>query len=160
MKITRNTVVEFHFTLKTEKGDMIMSSPPDTPERILHGRGSVIRGLDNALSGREDGDSFEITVNPEEGYGLRQEGWQARLSKKHFSPSDHLISGAEVTVNIPSGPRQVTVRKVGAKMVDVDMNHPLAGKSLHFSIEILRVREATMEEISHGHAHDPDEDTH
>ena len=137
-----------------------MSSHPGEPERILHGRGNVVRGLDNALSGHENGDSFEITVSPEEGYGLRREGWQERIYKKHFPPSARLISGAEVTVNIPAGHRQVTVRKVGAKMVGVDMNHPLAGKPLHFSVEILRVREATMEEISHGHAHDPEEGTH
>ena len=155
MNITRNTVVEFHYTLKNDAGDTLESSAGKEPIRILHGHGNVVRGLETALAGRAAGDTFNVSVDPQEAYGLRRDGWQERISKKHFAKTARLQPGAEVTARTPSGYRQVTVIKVGSKVVDVDMNHPLAGMALHFDVEVLSVREALAEELSHGHAHGP-----
>lgn len=160
MKIAHNNVVEFRYVLKDADGQTLESTNDDEPVRILHGHGNVLRGLENALTGREQGDSFSVTVAPEQAYGLRRPGWQERISKKHFPKSVRLKPGMEVTARTTSGYRQVTVVKVGAKVVDVDMNHPLAGTALYFDVEIIGVREANAEELAHGHAHGPQGHAH
>ena len=98
------------------------------------------------------GDSFEVTVESEQAYGPRREGFTQRVPKKHFREA-RLRPGQEVMLNTSMGPRPVTVLKVGATVVDVDLNHPMAGKALQFQVEIVDVREAEPVEIEHGHVH-------
>ena len=153
MKITQRCVVRMHYELTDESGQMMVSTRNGEPAAILVGSRNVVYGLELALEGHLAGDVFDVTVPPEEGYGLRREGWIERFSKKHFSRPKALRIGQQSGVRTPQGMRWVTIFKVGSKMVDVDMNHPMAGQPLHYSVEILDVREAEREEVAHGHAH-------
>jgi FKBP-type peptidyl-prolyl cis-trans isomerase SlyD len=101
---------------------------------------------------RAAGESFEVVVEPDQAYGPRREGFTQRVPKKHFREA-RLRPGQETIVNTSMGPRPVTVIKVGATVVDVDLNHPMAGKALQFNVEIIAVREAEPVEIEHGHVH-------
>jgi FKBP-type peptidyl-prolyl cis-trans isomerase SlyD len=122
------------------------------PLAILFGRGQIIPGLEKAMDGREAGDSFKAAVTAAEAYGERREGLTQRVPKKHFG-DQKLAPGMQVVLNTNFGPRAVTIEKVGMSVVDVDLNHPMAGKDLEFDIEIVDVREASEEEIAHGHVH-------
>ncbi|RZL05592.1 MAG: peptidylprolyl isomerase, partial [Rubrivivax sp.] len=122
------------------------------PLAILHGHGNIIPGLEKAMDGREAGDSFKVTVPAAEAYGERREGMSQRVPKKHFG-AQRLEPGTQVVLQTNFGPRAVTIEKVGMSVVDVDLNHPMAGKDLDFDIEIVEVREASAEELSHGHVH-------
>lgn len=104
------------------------------------------------MDGREAGESFSVDVPAAEAYGERREGLVQRVPKKHFG-AQKLAPGQQVVLNTNFGPRAVTVQKVGMSVVDVDLNHPMAGKDLHFDIEIVEVREADPVEIEHGHVH-------
>ena len=153
MKIENNAVVRFHYTV-AEAGDAeVENSRVGEPVAILIGHKNIIPGVENALIGHEAGDRFEVTVSPEEGYGLHREGMTQRLSKKVFPKGQPLKPGAQVVLKTDHGPRMVTVQKVGMTVVDVDLNHPLAGKALNFDIEVVDVREGNAEEIAHGHVH-------
>jgi FKBP-type peptidyl-prolyl cis-trans isomerase SlyD len=153
MKIENNTVVRFHYTV-AEAGDAeVENSRAGDPVAILIGHKNIIPGVENALIGHETGDRFEVTVAPEEGYGVRRDGMIQRLSKKVFPKNVPLQTGAQIVLKTDHGPRMVTVQKVGMTVVDVDLNHPLAGKTLSFDIEVIDVREGNAEEIAHGHVH-------
>lgn len=121
----------------------------------LHGAGNIIPGLEKAMAGKAAGDSFEVTVEPQEAYGLRNEEGIQRVSAKHFGSGRRPQPGQLVTLNTQQGPRQVLVVKVGRFNIDVDTNHPLAGQTLVFDVEVTDVRDATEEEVSHGHVHGP-----
>ena len=158
MLIQENTVVRFHYRLSevTEEGNKFLEqSQGDDPMAYLHGKGAIIAGMEKAMEGKQQGDEFEITVEPVEAYGERVEDAKQRIPLKHIYQKKKLKPGMVVSVNTQDGPREVIVEKVGKFNVDVDTNHPLAGKTLHFAIKIEDVREATDEEISHGHAHGP-----
>jgi FKBP-type peptidyl-prolyl cis-trans isomerase SlyD len=153
MKIENNTVVRFHYTV-AEAGDAeVENSRAGDPIAILIGHKNIIPGVESALIGHEAGDRFEVTVAPEEGYGVRRDGMIQRLSKKVFPKNVPLQPGAQIVLKTDHGPRMVTVQKVGMTVVDVDLNHPLAGKTLNFDIEVIDVREGNNEEIAHGHVH-------
>ena len=107
------------------------------------------------MEGRQQGDEFEITVEPVDAYGEREEDAKQRIPLKHIYQKKKLKPGMVVSVNTQDGPREVVVEKVGKFNVDVDTNHPLSGKTLHFAIKIEEVREATTDEIAHGHVHGP-----
>jgi FKBP-type peptidyl-prolyl cis-trans isomerase SlyD len=101
---------------------------------------------------KEAGASFEVDVKAADAYGERRDGLTQRVPKKHFG-NEKLVPGSQVVLQTNFGPRAVTVQKVGMSVVDVDLNHPMAGKDLHFSVEIVDVREASAEELEHGHVH-------
>ncbi len=153
MKIENNSVVLFHYIVSEAGAAEVENSRIGDPIAILIGHKNIIPGVENALIGHEAGDKFEITVSPEEGYGLRREGMTQRLSKKLLPKNPVLQPGAQVMLKTDHGPRMVTIHKVGMTVVDVDLNHPLAGKTLHFDIEVVDVREGSAEEIAHGHVH-------
>ncbi len=153
MKIEKDRVVRFHYTVSEVGGEPAESSKDrDEPLAILVGHGNIIPGLEKALDGREAGDSFGVDVPAAEAYGERREGLSQRVPKKHFG-AQKLEAGQQVVLNTNFGPRAVTIEKVGMSVVDIDLNHPMAGKDLHFDIEIVDVREAAEEEIAHGHVH-------
>ena len=153
MKIEKDSVVRFHYTV-SEAGQAPLESSKERgePLAILAGRGNVIPGLDKALDGHEAGDSFSVDVPAADAYGERREGLTQRVPKKHFG-AQKLEPGMQVVLQTNFGPRAVTVEKVGMSVVDVDLNHPMAGKDLHFDIEVVDVREASAEELEHGHVH-------
>lgn len=154
MQVTKDKVVMFHYTLTDAAGHQIDSSREGgEPLAILAGHGSLIPGVEKALEGKSAGDQFVITVPPEEGYGLRDEDRTQRVPKKYFQDGDKLKPGMVTVLKSQQGMHQVTVIKVGATVVDIDANHPLAGKTLSFDIEITDVRDASEEEIAHGHVH-------
>jgi FKBP-type peptidyl-prolyl cis-trans isomerase SlyD len=153
MKIERNRVVELHYDLRSDDGPVIESTREREPIAALIGHRNVVFGLERALEGHETGDRFEVTVSPEDGYGPRREGWTARFSKKHFPHPKRLEPGMRSVVRTAQGLRLVTVVKVGGKVVDVDLNHPLAGHRLRYDVEVVSVREAQPEELAHGHVH-------
>lgn len=152
MKIEKNHVVRFHYTVSEPGQPALESSKDREPLAILVGHGNIIPGLEEALQGREAGESFEVTVTPEQAYGERRDGLTQRVPKKHFR-EPKLVPGMQVVLGTNMGPRAVTVQKVGMTVVDVDLNHPMAGKTLQFAVEVVDVREGKPEEIEHGHAH-------
>ena len=153
MKIAEKSVVQFHYVLKEEDGTEIESSHESEPMAYLHGANNTLVGLENALAGKEAGDKFSVTLQPEDAYGQRQEDMIQRVPVKHLQGAKKWKAGMTAVVQTEQGQRQVTVVKVGKFMVTVDVNPPLAGKVLTFDIDVVDVREATEEEITHGHAH-------
>jgi FKBP-type peptidyl-prolyl cis-trans isomerase SlyD len=152
MKIEDNRVVRFHYTVSEPGQGQIESSRELEPVSALIGHGGLIAGLEGAMKDREAGERFEVTLEPDQAYGPRREGMHQRVPRKHFKGA-RLVPGMQVTLPTDQGPRAMTVRKVGISVVDVDLNHPMAGKSLVFDVEIVEVREASAEEISHKHVH-------
>lgn len=157
MTIENDKVVSFHYVLTNEAGETLDSSRErGEPMLYLHGASNIITGLEKAMTGRAAGDSFQVTVAPEEAYGERREANVQRLSlKKLGAKPDELQRGMILNLQTTQGPAQVTVLKVGRFNVDVDANHPLAGQPLNFDVEIVEVRDASAEELKHGHAHGP-----
>ena len=153
MNIEKKKVVTFHYTLSDEQGEQLESSRESDPMTYLHGVGNIIPGLEKALAGKAAGDRFEVNVEPAEAYGERNENGIQRIPAKHFKQVGRLKPGQVVVMQTREGPRQLTVVKVGRFNVDVDTNHPMAGLSLTFEVEVTDVRDATDEEISHGHVH-------
>ena len=152
MKIEKNRVVRFHYTVSEPGQAPVETSKDREPLAILVGHNAIIPGLEAAMLDRAAGDSFEVTVEPDQAYGPRREGFTQRVPKKHFREA-RLRPGQEVMLNTSMGPCPVTEVKVGATVVDVDLKHPLAGKTLQFQVEIVDVREAEPVEIEHGHVH-------
>ena len=155
MNIEDKKVVTFHYTLLDEHGEQLESSREGDPMTYLHGAGNIIPGLEKAMVGKVAGDQFEASVEPAEAYGERDENGVQRISAKHFKQAGRLEPGQVVVLQTRQGPRQVTVVKVGRFNVDIDTNHPMAGLSLTFDVEVTDVRDATAEEVTHGHVHGP-----
>ena len=152
MKIEKDRVVLFHYTVSEVGQEALESSKEREPLAILIGHGNIIPGLEKAMEGHEAGESFGVDVPSAEAYGEKREGLGQRVPKKHFG-NQRLVPGMQVVLNTNFGPRAVTIEKVGMSVVDVDLNHPMAGKDLHFDVEIVEVREASAEELEHGHVH-------
>lgn len=155
MQIAANSVVTFHYTLRDEAGTEMESSHGAEPLAYLHGHENIVPGLEKALEGKQVGDKLTVTVTPAEGYGERREDMMMRVSSKHLVWEGKLAPGAQAYLRTEHGPRVVTVIKPGKFMVDIDANHPLAGQTLVFDVEITEVREALKEELEHGHVHGP-----
>jgi FKBP-type peptidyl-prolyl cis-trans isomerase SlyD len=155
MQIAKDSVVQFHYTVSEPGQAPIESSHGGDALAILVGHGGIIAGLEKALIGRVAGDSFEVTVQPAEAYGERQEGLVQRVPKKYLRDAERLKPGMQTRVQTREGQRLATVLKVGMSVIDLDMNHPMAGRTLSFQVEIVDVRAASAEEIEHGHAHAP-----
>ena len=153
MKIEKDRVVRFHYAVAEAGKEALESSRAvGEPLAILFGRGQIIPGLEKAMEGHEAGDTFKSAVTAADAYGERRDGLTQRIPKKHFE-GQRLQPGMQVILQTNFGPRAVTIQKVGMSVVDVDLNHPMAGKDLHFAIEIVDVREASTEEVEHGHVH-------
>ena len=153
MNIEKNCVVQFHYSLKDESGEVLESTEGKDPMAYLHGHKNMIVGLEKQMEGKSEGDKFTAQVEPKDGYGERKEGSTQRIPLKHMHGAKKWKKGMVATVQTDQGQRQVVVQKVGKFNADCDLNHPLAGKNLSFDIEVISVREATGEEIVHGHAH-------
>ena len=152
MKIEKDRAVRFHYSVAEQGQESVENSHDREPLAILIGHGNIIPGLEKAMEGREAGDKFSVDVPAAEAYGERRDGLTQRVPKKHFG-NQRLVPGQQVVLQTNFGPRAVTIQKVGMSVVDVDLNHPMAGKDLHFDVEIVDVREASPEEIEHGHVH-------
>ncbi len=155
MNITPKTVVVFHYTLRDEQGTELESSRDADPSAYLHGANNIIPGLESAMTGKAAGDVFSATVAPEQAYGLRNPEKVQRVPIKHLLFKGKLRPGMVVQMNTKEGRHPVTVTKAGRHTADIDTNHPLAGQQLTFDIEIVDVRAASADELTHGHAHGP-----
>lgn len=154
-KIENNKVVSFHYQLTEVGGDYSEDSAGGDPVLYLHGHRGILPGLEKAMAGKTAGEKFSVEIEPVDGYGLRNEEAFQRIPVKHLVGGKKPVVGDMVTVNTKSRNVHATVVKVGRHTVDVDTNHPLAGKVLKFDVEVVDVREATIEEVSHRHAHGP-----
>ncbi len=155
MNIEKNRVVEIDYRLTDGDGELIEDTADSQPMHYLHGHGNILAALERALEGRAAGDSVEVSIPPESGFGYRDEGRVQRIPIKHLRYDGRLVPGKVATVNTREGPRQVVVLKVGRFNVDADFNHPFAGLTLNFAVNVVNVREASAEELDHGHAHGP-----
>ncbi len=153
MKISKKKVGVIHYTLKNDKGVVLDSSDGQKPLSYIHGMKNLIPGMEKALEGKVAGDKLDIVIPPEEAYGIRSEKLVNDVPIANFPEKEHVKVGVQFQANTPEGPKVATVIKVEGETVSVDFNHPLADETLHFSIEIIEVRDATEDEISHGHVH-------
>ena len=154
MIIDKNKVVAFSYVLNDENSNELVRSTPEDPMVYLYGYRNMMAGVEEALAGRQEGDAVNVTLPPERAYGLVKENATQRVPIKHLLTIHKKYKpGMAVKVNTQQGAQDVVIKKVGRFNVDVDTNHPLAGKTVTFEINILKVREATHGEISHGHTH-------
>jgi FKBP-type peptidyl-prolyl cis-trans isomerase SlyD len=151
MQITKDKVAAIHYTLRNNEGTVIDSSEGREPLNYLHGAGNLILGMEEGLEGKAKGDKFTLKISPEKGYGEKDSSLIQKVPHSAFG-------GQEVKKGMQFSTNQggvVTVTDVGLESVTVDANHPLAGVELNFAVEVMDVRNATTEELSHGHVHGP-----
>lgn len=169
MKVAKNVVVSIAYQVRTQDGVLVDEAPVNQPLDYLQGHNNLVIGLENALEGKAVGDKFEVRVKPEEGYGEYNENMVQRVPKEVFQGVDELVVGMRFIADTDIGPLPVVITEVAENDVVVDGNHMLAGQELLFSVEVVATREATLEEIAHGHihqdggccgGHDSDEEDH
>ncbi|RNF52836.1 peptidylprolyl isomerase [Marinomonas hwangdonensis] len=153
MQITENTVVSMHYTLTDEQGQELDSSIGQEPLVFLSGAQNIIDGLDKALQGKAAGDKVTVSVAPEDGYGAVHEELIQKVPAENFQGVDEIAVGMQFMAQTPGGQQAVTVIGVEDDGIMLDGNHPLAGKTLNFDVEIVDVRIALAEELEHGHVH-------
>jgi FKBP-type peptidyl-prolyl cis-trans isomerase SlyD len=153
MKISSNKVASFHYSLFDQAGKQIETTRDEEPSVFLVGADNVLPGLEQAMLGKQAGDRFSVSLEPHLAYGLRQNNKSQRIAAKYLKHEGKLKPGQIVRIDSNQGIKTATVLKVGKFSVDVDFNHPLAGQTISFDIEITAVRDATAEELAHGHAH-------
>ena len=151
MHITKHKVAAIRYTLRDDAGQVLDSSESGEPLYYLHGEHNLIPGMEEGLEGRQAGDKLNLIIPPEKGYGLRDPKQRHQIPISAFGGSP-----VEVGMQFQADDGMVvTVKEVEATTVTIDANHELAGETLHFNIEVIEVRDATDDEISHGHAHGP-----
>lgn len=164
MKVEKNVVVGLAYQVRTQDGVLVDEAPANQPLEYLHGHQNLVPGLEKALEGHVIGDKFDVRVSPEEGYGEYNENMVQRVPKEVFLGVDDLEVGMRFIADTDLGPLPVVITEVDGDEVVVDGNHMLAGQDLLFTVEVVDMREATLEEIAHGHIHSEhshdDEDGH
>ncbi|NIH17099.1 peptidylprolyl isomerase [Morganella morganii] len=153
MKVAKDLVVSLAYQVRTEDGVLVDESPASAPLDYLHGRGALISGLESALDGRVAGDVFDVDVGANDAYGQYDENLVQRVSKDVFVGVDELEVGMRFLADTDMGPVPVEITGIEGDEVIVDGNHMLAGQNLKFHVEVIGVREATAEELEHGHVH-------
>ncbi len=150
-------VVRFHYTLTDDAGRTLDSSRGGAPLPYLHGQGQIVPGLERAMTGRQTGDRFKVDVAPADGYGERVPLEPQPVPREQLPQDVDIVPGMQFVAEMPDGRLQpLWVTRVEAGQVYLDPNHPLAGQTLHFDVEVTEVRDATDEELAHGHPHGPD----
>ncbi len=153
MKISQGKAVQIDYTLKNDAGQVLDSSEGRQPLAYLHGAGNIIPGLETALEGKETGDTLSVSIPPEQGYGERKDEMVMTADPAQFPNADMIQLGARFQIQTDQGRYLATVVGVTSDAVKLDLNHPLAGETLHFDVEVMDVQEASEEEIAHGHVH-------
>jgi FKBP-type peptidyl-prolyl cis-trans isomerase SlyD len=154
LMIGKNSVVSMHYTLKDDGGEVMDSSEGKEPLVYLHGANNLIPGLENELQGKTAGAKFEATISPEKAYGERNDDLIQVINKSMFEGVEAIEPGMTFVAQGEGGvQRQVRVTDVSGEDVTIDANHPMAGLTLHFTVEVVEVREGTDQEIEHGHVH-------
>jgi FKBP-type peptidyl-prolyl cis-trans isomerase SlyD len=153
MSITQDQVVSIHYTLKDDSGEVIDRSAEGAPLAYLHGHGNLIPGLERELTGKNTGDRLQVRIAPADAYGEYDNALVQSVPRRALKGIGDVRVGMRLQAQTPEGARALTVTKVSGDMVTLDGNHPLAGKNLNFEVEVAGMREATAEELSHGHVH-------
>ncbi|MBX3696564.1 MAG: peptidylprolyl isomerase [Dokdonella sp.] len=153
MQIAERSVASFHYTLTNDAGDVLDSSEGREPLAYLHGVGNIVPGLEREMAGHVAGDRFNVDVAPEEGYGTYIDELVQVVPRTSFQGIDDLAVGMQFQAQTGQGPIAVVITEIEGDEVTVDGNHPLAGETLHFAVEVVEVREASAEELQHGHVH-------
>jgi len=160
MQVAKHKVVSIDYTLTDPQGTELDTSKGRGPFAYLHGVGNIIPGLEAALEGKTAGDQVDAVISPDKAYGVRDEALIQELPRTQFDTEGNIEVGMQFHAMSEAGPRVVTVIEVSDDKVTIDGNHPLAGVTLHFDVTIKEIREATSEEVSHGHVHGPDDHHH
>ncbi|HEX8523653.1 MAG TPA: peptidylprolyl isomerase [Tepidisphaeraceae bacterium] len=155
MNVAKDKIVSIDYTLTGDGGQVLDSSSGRAPLAYLHGAGNIIPGLEQALEGKNSGDQLNVSIPPEQGYGTRDENLVQAVPRTAFQGAPELKAGMQFQANTNMGPRLLTIVDVRPDQVMVDANHPLAGQTLNFDVKVVEVRDATAEELSHGHPHGP-----
>ncbi len=160
MQLTKDKVATINYQLKDDDGNTIDASS-DGSFTYLHGAKNIIPGLEDALEGKQEGDEFSVTLEPAAAYGEKHLENIQRVPRDQFPPDIEITPGMQFNARTSDNqPLTVIVTAVEGDEVIVDGNHPLAGKRLHFEVELLEVRDATEEELEHGHVHQPGQADH
>ena len=155
MQIAINHVVTLNYTLK-DNDDNVIDKSDDGSFCYLHGASNIIPGLENALSGKSSGDTFSVTIQPEDAYGIHDEAKSQDVPRSMFPPEQEIEAGMQFNAQGPDGQAvTVTVKSVTDDTIVVDGNHPLAGVILNFEVIVMDIRDASAEELEHGHVHGP-----
>jgi FKBP-type peptidyl-prolyl cis-trans isomerase SlyD len=155
LSIKKDSVVTFNYTLEDDAGEVIDSSADGEPLAYLHGHGNLVPGLERELEGKNAGEKLTVKVSPADGYGEFSKDLIQKVPRRSLKGIAKITVGMRLHAQTDQGPRAVTVTAVTGDMVTIDGNHPLAGKNLNFDIELVDVRDATEEELAHGHVHGP-----
>ena len=155
MQISKHKAVAIEYTLTNDSGEVIDTSEGQDPLSYLHGAGNLISGLEQALEGKSAGDELKVTISPEDAYGQRIDELVQIVPRDRFEGADELEVGMRFHASSDHGETLVTITDVSDDEVTVDGNHPLAGETLHFEVKIVDVRDASEEEVEHGHIHGP-----
>ncbi len=153
MKIEKNKVVSINYTLKSDSGEVLDSSEGREPLEYIHGMGNLIPGLEKELDGKGAGETLQAVIAPAEAYGEYSDELVQTVSRTQFENPDDIREGAQFQVQTQHDVRIATVTTVEGDNVTLDLNHPLAGETLHFDVDVVSVREASAEELDHGHVH-------
>ena len=153
MEIAADRVVTIHYTLKNDEGAVLDSSSGGEPLAYIQGHGNLVTGLEKALEGRQEGAALAVVVSPQDGYGVHDAALIQRVPKRSLQGSGEIKKGMQFQARTGDGMRLFTVTAVVGDMITLDGNHPLADQTLHFDVQIVGVREATAEELEHGHVH-------
>ncbi len=153
MLIKKDCVVAMHYTLTNDQGEVLDSSEGRDALKFLQGAHNIIPGLEKAMEGKQTGDAFEVSIEPEEAYGVRHEQMIQKVPLSAFQGVDNVEVGMTFQAETEQGPVPVKITDVTDDVVTVDGNHELAGQRLHFKVKVEEVREATQEEMEHSHAH-------
>ncbi len=153
MIVSKDKVVSIEYTLRDDSGEILDSSESGEPLTYLHGNGNIVPGLESQLEGKTKDDALKVSVAPADGYGEFNPGDIVQVPREQFRDVKELEIGMQFTASGPEGQRIVTVTKIDNNIVTVDGNHPLAGKTLHFDVKIVGVRDASADELNHGHVH-------
>lgn len=154
--ITKNTIVSLGYRLTNAEGQELDKADSSQPLSYLHGHRQIVPGLENALEGMLVGDKKEVSLSPEEGYGQIIPDLRLKLPRTQFPEEMEIAPGLQFEANLGDNRHTFTIIGEEGDDVKIDGNHPLAGQSLNFSVEVLAIRPATDEEIQHGHSHDGD----
>ncbi|MCX8958901.1 peptidylprolyl isomerase [Erwinia psidii] len=153
MKVAKDLVVSLAYQVRTEDGVLVDESTVSAPLDYLHGHGSLIAGLEKALENHEAGDKFEVNIAADDAYGQYDDNLVQRVPKDVFMGVDELQVGMRFLAETDQGQVPVEITEVEDDHVVVDGNHMLAGQNLSFNVEVMAIREATPEELAHGHVH-------
>ncbi|MEU0539446.1 peptidylprolyl isomerase [Nocardia sp. NPDC005978] len=161
MSIAANKVVSIEYTLTDDEGEVIDTSVGDAPLEYLHGAENIVPGLERALEGKASGDEVKVVVEPEDGYGEYLAELVSTVDRSAIEGVDEIEVGMELAAESPDGEMEIlTVREVAGDEVTLDANHPLAGQRLTFEVRVVDIRDASADELAHGHPHGDDDHHH